>query len=349
MLVVLVLLLSLSFPSCLGAPWFNGANVPWKNFGADIGGPSPMDVQWFQQFFAKCKANHINSARFWLHCDGRATPQFNADGSVKGLSSTFLSDLTNLANMAKQNEVVLMITLWSFDMFKGSPGLHADLVSDQSKTTSYIQNALNPILKALAGFDNVIYEVMNEPEWAIVETPGNTKVTVPLTQMQRFHGMIAEAVHNAKGVVTTGSSSLKWNSIKVGPAVGNWWNDTMLKRAHDSQRGVLDFYQVHYYDWMWNTDWGYDPAQTTKPASSFWRLDKPTVVGELPSTGGDHYNPQTFMNNALQNGFIGAMFWAYNADWPLDTALPALNSFYTSHVSIASYSNLVSWIQSLKQ
>jgi len=330
----------------LASAWFNGANVPWNSFGADIGGGA-YNSGWFTTFFKECQSNHINSARFWLHCDGRSTPNFNSSGYVTGLSSSFLSDLTSFMNLAKQYQVVIVLSLWSFDMFKGQPGQHADLVSDQSKTNSYINNALVPIIKTLESFDNVIYEIMNEPEWAIQETPGNTAVQVPLSQMQRFHAMLAEAIHknSAKKTVTTGSASLKWNSAAVPPAVGNWWNDAALNKSYPSTTGHLDFYQIHYYDWMYNTDWGYDPCREN---AAYWKLDKPTMTGELPATGGNYYTPYQFLNCSYNNNFWGAMFWAYNADWPLDTALSGLNQFYSEHSSISSYNALITWSQSLR-
>jgi len=327
------------------AAWFNGGNVPWDSFGNDIG-TGHFNTTWFQTFFQTCQTNHINSARFWLHCDGRATPVFNADGSVKGLSTTFISDLQALVSMAKTYSVVIVLSLWSFDMFNQQPG-HPDLVSDATKTQSYINNALIPIVKGLDSYENIIFEIMNEPEWAINETPASEPQHVPLTQMQRFHGMLAEAIHNyGSHPVTTGSSCLKWNSAAVPPAVGNWWNDASLKAAYPSSTGVLDFYQIHYYDWMYNSDWGYDPCRANM---TYWKLDKPTMVGELPSDAGTYYTPEQFMNCTYANGFNGAMFWAYNADSPLTSAYPALNNFYNAHQSIANYQALVTWAKNLRK
>jgi hypothetical protein len=344
-LVPLVLLAGyvLAAPSAISA-WFNGANVPWDSFGYDIG-TGNFNKTWFQTFFTECQQNHINSARFWLHCDGRATPTFNSDGSVQGLSSTFISDLTTLTGMAKNYSVVIVLSLWSFDMFNGQPG-HPDLVSDQSKTTSYINNALIPIVKALESYENVIFEIMNEPEWAIDVTPATTPQKVTLQQMQRFHGMLAEAIHKTGShTVTTGSASLKWDSAAVPPAVANWWDDAALKAAYSSSLGTLDFYQIHYYDWMHDPSWGYDPCREN---TAYWKLDKVTMVGELPSDAGTYYTPDQFMNCSYNNGFAGTMYWAYNADWPLSSALPALNNFYNAHQSISTYQALVNWAKSLR-
>ena len=66
------------------SPLFLGTNVPWKWFGYDVGGGA-WDRAWFDEFFESVSLKS-NSVRFFLHCDGRATPHFAADGSVIGLA-----------------------------------------------------------------------------------------------------------------------------------------------------------------------------------------------------------------------------------------------------------------------
>jgi len=326
--------------------WFNGVNVPWDQYGYDIGS-GHFDKNWFTTFFTACKDNNINSARFWLHCDGRASPMFSSNGYVTGLSPTFLQELQELTEMASSSSVVLIIALWSFDMCKQETqtGYHPQLISDPSATLSYINLALIPMLKSLQNFDNVVWEIINEPEWCIKETPGNTNYQAPLVDMQRFAGAIADAVHNnSKHTVTLGSASLKWNSDANPPAVGNWWSDQALQKAFPSKHAKLDFYQIHYYDWMHNDQWGYDPCR--EPAS-YWKLDKPTLVGELPATGGQFYSPIQLMNVSFAHNFYGTAFWAYNADFDWHADIAAWKQFYTQHTQIASYNTLVSWLKSL--
>jgi len=333
--LVLVALVTSQAPKA----WFNGVNIPWNQFGYDIG--AAYNHNWFETFFQTCKTNHINSARFWVHCDGRASPTFNTNGEVTGLPASFISDITDLVTLSRTYDVVLMITLWSFDMCKQeiSNGFHPDLITDASKTQSYIDKALMPMLQALKNFENVVYEVINEPEWCIKETPGTTVALVPLVQMQRFVGMIANAiVKNSPHKVTVGSASLKWDA-KNPPGVGNWWSDASIGQGFPG--GKLNFYQVHYYDWMWNPDWGYDPCR--EPAS-YWGLDKPTVVGEL-SANGAHYTAQQSLDCSYNHTFVGDMFWSYTVDYA--AAIPALNTFYKDHSDIANYAALVNWLKSL--
>jgi len=325
--------------------WFNGMNIPWNHFASDIGGGS-FEPYWFQEFFYMCETNHINVARFWLHINGASSPDFSNEGFVRGLPPTFLSELNQIVTLADQHQVVLQLCLWSFDMCKSDPP-RDDIVSDWGVSRTYINNALIPMMKNLSGYDNIIIEAVNEPEWCI-NGPGTTKNQVQLYEMQRFTAMIAEAVHlNSSFTVTTGSASLKWNSAKVGPAIGNWWNDTSLIEANPthSPNGTLDFYNVHYYDWMYNPTWGFDPCREN---ASYWELDKPTVIAELPPTS-DHYSTDQMMACAFNNGFYGDMFWAYNDDkFPWKDALPALNNFSNQHPSATTYTALKSWLQSLR-
>jgi hypothetical protein len=66
------------------SPLFLGVNIPWHWFGYDIGGGA-FDGKWFGAFFASIEGKS-NVVRFFLHADGRATPQFDASGFVVGLT-----------------------------------------------------------------------------------------------------------------------------------------------------------------------------------------------------------------------------------------------------------------------
>jgi hypothetical protein len=59
---------------------------------------------------------------------------------------------------------------------------------------------------------------------------------------------------------------------------------------------------------MYDAGWGYDPCREDV---SYWGLDKPTVVAELPADSA-HYTATQMIDCAYANGFYGDMFWAYN-------------------------------------
>jgi hypothetical protein len=326
--------------------WINGVNIPWNNYGIDAGvhpywggGYNPT---WFENFFTQCEANGINCTRLWIHCDGRASPEFDAGGYVTGLDPTFLADLGALLQCAASHKVMVMPCLWSFDMTNDNradknpySGYHADLIQDVAKTQSYIDHALIPMVQQFKDTPNLFaWEIINEPEWSI-EVIGSTFQRVTKAEMQRFCAMIAEAIHqNSSKMVTVGSACLKWNSDKIPQAEGNYWTDAALNAAYPSSLGHLDFYQIHYYDWCY--EWGYDPFQLTRP-TTFWQLDKPTLVGECPVHNGGYYTITQMLSNAYANGYIGVMPWSYNCDGPWDDAIAPLKAFHDAHPDIIDY------------
>ena len=242
------LLLLLSSPafaltSANGEALWAGVNLPWNQFGYDIGG-SAWNPAYFAKSFESLKSHGANSVRFWLHADGRSTPTFSKDGEVTGMGGpNFGSDLKQLVELAKAHELVLQLCLWSFDMCKNKDR-HADLISNATKTDSYVKNALTPMLELLRGAKHVVIEAINEPEWCM-KSFCEADECVEVSDMQRFTAKIAEAVHSLSTLrVTTGSASLKFSSSVHGEA--SYWNDASLRTAYPSTVGVLDFYNVHY-------------------------------------------------------------------------------------------------------
>ncbi|MBN1128908.1 MAG: cellulase family glycosylhydrolase [Chitinispirillaceae bacterium] len=331
--------------------YINGINVPWNSFGSDVGTHHEWGAlyspSFFTTFFQACKSSGVNCVRLWIHCDGRSSPEFDANGRVTGLDTNFLSDFDDLLRIACGNNVMVMPCLWSFDMtkdFTGTAGkyagMHADLIQDTSKTRSYINNALIPMVKHLANASNLFaWEIINEPEWSI-SGPGNTVQLVSAREMTRFCAMIAEAIHlNCDKMVTVGSACLKWHSSRQPPADAHYWSDSAFKAAYNKPQAFLDFYQVHYYDWMFNADWGYDPFQTTK-STAYWKLDKPTIVGESPGKAGN-YTVKQMVDNAFANGYAGIMPWSYNANdghgsW--NECKNELKAFRDAHASLVDFS-----------
>jgi len=321
-----------------------GLNIPWNSFGYDIGG-NAFNATWFTQYFQKAQANQQNIARFWVHCDGaRAGLEYDSGGKVSGLSPTFNADLIHLLSIAQEHSVVVQLCLWSFDMCKDEMqrgSTQSSLISNQALTHSYVDNALKPMLAATASYPNLLVEVINEPEWCI-QGPGGagvaTKNMVPASDMQRFVSMIAEAAHHAGRKVTVGSASLKWSS-HAQEAEASYWDDTALKKAYSSSNGTLDFYNVHYYDWMWNPTWGYDPMRAS---TTHWKLDKPTVIAEMVPKS-DHYSIPDVLSKSTSNGFSGVLFWAYNDhNSPITDDVAPLKAYAAAHG--ASYEAIVTWL-----
>jgi hypothetical protein len=310
-------------------PYLNGNNVPWNDFGEDFG-TSNYNGTWFNNAFAAMHAQGINSARIWLHCDGRASPNFNSNGDVTGISSTLVSNLQDMLTKANNNGIHIQLSLWSFDLFNNN---HASLVSNTTYTTDYINNALIPIVNGIDTYPALaVIEIINEPEWGISITPNTTTQSVTLAQMQTFVKSLTTAIHSktSRINVTVGSASIKWSTAngKDG-TLADWW------------AGLgLDNRDVHYYGWEVGNGWNYNPFQSGHTPSYYgWTV--PATIGEFAgSIASLAANPYSFelqmMVNAYNNGFAGAMPWSYagvDGDGSFSTYESASSSFNSNHTA----------------
>lgn len=300
--------------------FINGANVPWNSFGNDVGTHpswgSGFSAFTFGKAFQNCKKYGINCVRLWIHCDGRATPEFDASGAVIGLDANFFSNFDAIMDSAARYNILVMPCLWSFDMTKANKGAgafagtHANLIRDTALTRTYIDKVLIPLVKRYDTNDHLFaWEVINEPEWSMkIKGGASTTDNVDAHEMQRFVGLIAAAVHrNSTKMVTVGSASVKYNSDVPG-AIKNYWSDIELRNAANDSLAYLDFYQIHYYAWMYG---GPDPFAVNKNIL-YWKLDKPTLIGELPGKD-ESYKLSQFYERTVKNGYCGLMFWSMMA------------------------------------
>jgi hypothetical protein len=307
----------------------NGINIAWNMFGCDFGNHedwgSLYDSTWFENMFTDCEKNGVNVIRMWVHSDGRANPEFDENGFVTGPDTDFFIDMDDFFRRAKKHNVMVMLCLWSFDMCRinvdaGRHALgHHDLLKDEKKMDSYINNFFIPLVKRYKDQCNLFaYEVCNEPEWALdrlhtldTNWTFQTEELVPIESMQKLTAKMAAVVHEySDKLVTTGCSAIRWNS-DVYPAYANWWSDKALQKQYANPKAFLDFYQIHYYDYM--VPLQADPFDTTR-TTAYWQFDKPTIIGEMPGSKEKStiYTNTEMINKAYQNGYAGVMFWSYN-------------------------------------
>ncbi len=327
-----------------GGRWFLlGANVPWLNggFSADFGtveewGQHTYNSDDTRAMFRTLRQHGANTVRWWLFADGRGAPEFDSTsgGAVTGLDANFLPSLASAIQIAAEEDIYLILNLWSFDMLYADSdpsgrgehaGGHRDLIIDATKRASFINNALLPMLRYPVGTSGytigthphvLAWDIVNEPEFGINEPPhfsSSAEVAQPvsLAQMQRFIAEIAGVIHrNSNQLTTVGSASMKWNSTTALGAGGNFWNDAALT-PYDPQ-GYLDFYQIHYYGWM-NGDeryWSFSPVFNDWFEAGF---DKPTVIGEAPANGvGTNRTPVQLLSDLHANCYAGVWLWSYS-------------------------------------
>lgn len=287
--------------------FLNGANVPWVDFARDIG-PGETNFAQFGKLFKETHDYGANSVRFWLHTNGTATPEFDAD-TVKGPGAGAISDLIQILDSAYKYDVGLILSLWSHDMLRlttGEPYLTQNraLLEDTAVLNSYINNALIPMVDSTKDHPGIIaWEIFNEPEGLIEGVPDggwSSHGHVTREQIQFAVNRMAGAIHRVDTnlMVTNGTHTLASNSDR---GVGNFYSDSALISVGGDSLGYLDFYQVHYYSFALNP---FDQP------CSYWHLDKPLIIGEFhPECNicGEFSNYE----NLINNGYAGAMGWMW--------------------------------------
>lgn len=296
-----------------GKPLFlSGANVAWINFSHDIGNPNaPSDTALFRKIFREIHDNGGNSMRLWLHTNGTATPEFTGN-LVSGPGNRAISDLRSICDIAYDNDIGLILCLWSFDMQRiKDGGLPADILARNKNilTTddglnSYIENALIPIVDSMKDHPGIIaWEIFNEPEG--MTQIANWDITQHVTQLNvmKFVNKCAGAIHrtDTTAKVTNGA----WSFFATSDVDGgtNYYSDARLITAGGDSTGILDFYTVHYYDW--------DDTSPFLQPYSHWNLDKPLVVAEFFTNCNYCSAKNENYKTLYQNGYAGAMGWQY--------------------------------------
>lgn len=193
--------------------FLSGINVAWVNFAGDLG-PAAIDAAQFNTEFQTVHANGGNALRIWLHTNGSQTPVYDANGYVTGPGPNTIQNLRTLLSLAKQDNVGLILCLWSFDMLRktelDSAKLYANekMLTDTSYTMAYVRNALMPMVDSVKDDSAIIaWEVCNEPNGM---TTGmnyySADPTIPMSAVQQFTNLIAGGIHRADphAFVTTG-------------------------------------------------------------------------------------------------------------------------------------------------
>lgn len=335
--------------------FFNGINTAWQkqsDYSLDFLGRN-FDPAWWNTEFSRYNQNHINLARVWIHGSGADSPGVDGNGYTLSPSSQFLADMDALVQKAKDWNIYLMPTFWSFDMAKGSKKTQMrNIITDVNKTNSYINNFLIPIVQRYNNVSNIMgYDLCNEPEhmWRDADC-GN----LDRNAVVRFLAMCAAAIHkNSTKPVTVGSMWICFNSDRYktydtytgdNRYLGNNYSDASLKAQFNDAKAYLDFYSPHWYAWQ-------SSSGSFETSIGYW-LDngnKPALIGETYGGNVNSSTPNNSRNynitmanyylNSYANGYAGVCGW--KNPWENDGygtfngVASGTNAFY------AAYPNLV--------
>jgi len=328
--------------------FLSGINVAWGpyvSFGQDMNSLDPKctssacnkERTYIETVFSTVSAKGGNSIRFWLHPDGSSLPVQNADYSnrlIDGITSAELASLAFVLDLGNKYNVLVNLCLWSFDMvndqgYGAAYGLWNKILTNDINLNSYIDNWVIPAVKSISKYSSsslLSLEVFNEPEgmisqgttfkWGWTSCVSNSPdcAKVSILTAQRFANLVSSAIHTIdKNIkVTVGSWSYHANSNILGET--NIWSDNALIAAGGKVNGVLDFYQIHYYNWAYPNFSPFVHNATT------WAVyDKPHVIGEFPNnptpyTAASPSNGEYIYEKLYQTGYAGAWGWCYNCD-----------------------------------
>lgn len=290
----------------------NGINLAWNNFSQDI---VEFDEEYFTSVFEKLSAYGANGLRWWLHTNGRYSPQFDEDGMVKKIAPNDMRNMRKALDMAHEHGLVISMCLFSFDLLQ-SQGQDKEqmrkLLEDETVRQSYIDHALIPVIQELGDHPAVMtWEIFNEPEGMTTEFGWSAEKTT-MAYVQQFINKTAAAIHNhsSEALVSNGSWSVKATTDVED--YFNYYRDDRLIAAGGEANGILDFYQFHYYP----EHFGNAHSPFHRPAS-FWDVDKPIVIGEFPvaaleGKADPSLTTTECYQRAMTYGYAGAMAWSYS-------------------------------------
>ncbi len=303
--------------------FLNGANVSYINFGRDVG-PGKTYFDQFENMFQQVHAAGGNCMRLWLHTNGVNTPAFDETGKVAGPGEDAIDDLRKILDLACENELGLIVCLWSFDMLRWELDneirqRNKCLLTEAEYTQAYVDHALKPMAEALKGHPGLLaWEIFNEPEGMTDEFGWTYCDHVNMSDIQRVVNHFAGAIRcsDPNVLITNGA----WNTRSSANLEGcsNYYADEALIAAGNDPGGTLDFYSIHYYDWA-----GEDNSPFKRPSSS-WQLDKPLVIAEFEMTESFGIPSREKHIKLYENGYAGALGYAWG---PVDhfSAPEALN------------------------
>ncbi len=313
-----------------------GVNYAWHDFGADFGGLAQWSMGGITANrttvgaeLADMKANGVSVVRWWMFPDFRGDGvEFDAEDTPTGLSATAVQDIQTALELAAENDLYIVFTLFSFDNFRPTR-LESEvnvrgitpLVTDVARRAKLIENVVEPAAQAAAAAPHVSrllgWDVINEPEWAILESGLNEQDFDPNEELD------AVSLEDMKALINETLAALETATpdalLSVGWAAAKWaWAFSDIT--------AVDFHQPHIYGWV-NTYWPY----TQSPAELGY-TGKPTVMGEfymldMPFADDDDTPFGTLVESWYENGYAGAWAWSYTDENSGPENLPLIKAF----------------------
>lgn len=286
---------------CPGVPFVTGTNLPWLNYGCDVGASAwrpdggasvPATRAELDERLARTADDGHRVIRWFLLCDGRSGIRVDDAGDPVGLDDRARFDLDAAASVLGRHG--LQAVFVAFDFLLCAPRQVADGVQTGGRRlwlsrahlrSRLVEGVLSPLAAHLGSAAPIAaWDVINEPEWITRGFGGGAAAgAVSRRAMRHFLAEAVAAVHEASACPVT---------VGLASAAG-------LELVRDLG---IDVYQVHWYD----GHGGMAPLDT--PVTE-WRLDGPLLLGEYP-TRGSRRVAADIVSTARRSGYVGALAWS---------------------------------------
>ena len=302
-------------PMAPGPDFFLAVNYPWLSYGSDFG-RSPWGYSGIAQKqsrsavaadFAAIRAAGVSVVRWFLLCDGRSGIRYD-QGIPVGPDDLLFADVGAALDLASQLNLRICFSLFDF-LWLQTPGAKS-LSADRAATfpgrnalqfaggrEALLQRVLIPLFRKFRGHPALfVWEIVNEPEWAIPEFQRSPQATLPFANAHAFFEEIAEAIHDESGgvPVTLGSARLQW--LRAWSEIG------------------LDLLEAHYYPQL-------EKDQNLSLATQLLGLtdlEQPLWLGELPARDPSvpDYSLAAALTAGREAGLAGAGIWRWRPPEP---------------------------------
>jgi hypothetical protein len=298
-----------------GPDFFLAVNYPWQSYGADFGrspwGYSGIALEQIRATvaaeFAAIRSSGVSVVRWFLLCDGRSGIRYDK-GIPVGPDDLLFADVAAALDLASQAHLRICFSLFDFlwlqtpnvksqpaDAATTFPGRNA--LQFAGGREAFLQRVLIPLFREFRGHPALfVWEIVNEPEWAIPEFQRSPKATLPFADAHAFFEEIAEAIHEESGgiPVTLGSARLQW--LRAWSEIG------------------LDLLQAHYYPQLekdQDLSLAAQLAGLTDLAELLW-------LGELPARDPSvpNYSLEAALTACREAGLAGAGVWRWRPPEP---------------------------------
>lgn len=287
-----------------------GVNVPWVAIGEDFGSDASQLLndssakpdyrpESYEKIFTNCKAIGYNGIRLWLLTSAQGI-RFTEYGDVLGLDDYFLKNLKNTLQLAKKYDMPLDITLqprmnYAYDHgTKHEYDVLTQFIVNPKYRKNYLEKVVVPICELLKGYKDIVLSVTvyAGPESDIY----SEKNHLYGTDWQTVKSFIVDSCKTVR-------KALPDMPISVSAELDDYTSmdymdvdvDVLGVNIYNNSGEVANPKTINSDKAMWIGECGPDTTYNTNNSNEFHT--------ELM---------MNFYQNAKDNGYLGAFWWAYN-------------------------------------